>query len=94
MNVHDFVSADGKVAPYGVYDLHKNEAWVSVGISHDTAEFAVETGSHVVEGDGIRQVSPRHLARDHRRRRREPPAIACGCGSSNYKGSSTSWASP
>jgi hypothetical protein len=43
VRVHDFVDADGKVAPYGVYDLHKNEAWVSVGISHDTAEFAVET---------------------------------------------------
>ena len=43
VNVHDFVTEDGKVAPYGVYDLHKNDAWVSVGISHDTAEFAVET---------------------------------------------------
>ena len=43
VNVHDFVSTDGKVAPYGVYDLHKNDAWVSVGISHDTAEFAVAT---------------------------------------------------
>ena len=43
VRVHDFVDVDGKVAPYGVYDLHKNDAWVSVGISHDTAEFAVET---------------------------------------------------
>jgi len=44
VNVHDFVDKEkGKVAPYGVYDLQKNEAWVSVGISHDTAEFAVET---------------------------------------------------
>ena len=43
VHVHDFVSADGKVAPYGVYDLHQNDAWVSVGISHDTAEFAVAT---------------------------------------------------
>lgn len=43
VHVHDFVGDDGKVAPYGVYDLHKNDAWVSVGISHDTAEFAVET---------------------------------------------------
>ena len=43
VNVHDFVSPDGKVAPYGVYDLHKNDAWVSVGISHDTAAFAVAT---------------------------------------------------
>jgi len=43
VHVHDFVSKDGKVAPYGVYDLDKNNAWVSVGISHDTAEFAVAT---------------------------------------------------
>jgi hypothetical protein len=33
----------GKVAPYGVYDLTANEGWVSVGITHDTAEFAVES---------------------------------------------------
>jgi transposase len=33
----------GKVAPYGVYDLTANEGWVSVGVSHDTAEFAVES---------------------------------------------------
>jgi hypothetical protein len=33
----------GKVAPYGVYDLTSNEGWVNVGITHDTAEFAVES---------------------------------------------------
>ena len=39
---HDFVDPEqGRASPYGVYDLAKNEAWVSVGISHDTAEFAV-----------------------------------------------------
>ena len=43
VNVHDFVDQEkGKVAPYGVYDLQENEAWVSVGISHDTGEFAVQ----------------------------------------------------
>jgi hypothetical protein len=31
------------VAPYGVYDLTVNEGWVNVGITHDTAEFAVES---------------------------------------------------
>jgi len=31
------------VTPYGVYDLAANQGWVSVGIDHDTAEFAVET---------------------------------------------------
>jgi hypothetical protein len=44
VKVHDFPDKEkGKVAPYGVYDLQKNEAWVSVGISHDTAEFAVQS---------------------------------------------------
>lgn len=43
VNVHDFPDAQqGKVAPYGVFDIKQNEAWVSVGVSHDTAEFAVQ----------------------------------------------------
>jgi hypothetical protein len=33
----------GKVAPYGVYDQTRNEGWVSVGIDHETAEFATES---------------------------------------------------
>jgi len=33
----------GKVAPYGVYDLGRNAGWVSVGVDHDTAAFAVES---------------------------------------------------
>ena len=44
VNVHDFIDPEqGRAAPYGVYDLQENEAWVSVGISHDTAEFAVQS---------------------------------------------------
>jgi transposase len=44
VRVHDFIDAElGKVNPYGVYDLTANEGWVSVGIDHDTAEFAVQT---------------------------------------------------
>ena len=40
--VHDFPSdAVGKAIPYGVYDLARNEAWVSVGRDHDTPAFAV-----------------------------------------------------
>jgi hypothetical protein len=43
-NTHDFEDKElGKVAPYGVYDVFKNEGWVSVGISSDTAEFAVNS---------------------------------------------------
>jgi hypothetical protein len=41
---HDFpAEALGKGSPYGVYDEATNTGWVSVGIDHDTAEFAVET---------------------------------------------------
>jgi hypothetical protein len=44
VRVHDFIDKDlGKVSPYGVYDLTANEGWVSVGIDHDTAEFAVQS---------------------------------------------------
>jgi len=44
VNMHDFPDRVlGKVIPYGVYDIGRNEGWVSVGISHDTAEFAVES---------------------------------------------------
>src|SRR5207253_1699565 len=46
VRVHDFVIAapgHGKAIPYGVYDLQRDEGWVSVGIDHDTASFAVHT---------------------------------------------------
>jgi transposase len=44
VRVHDFIDTElGKVAPYGIYDLTTNTGWVSVGIDHDTAEFAVES---------------------------------------------------
>jgi len=43
VDVHDFAGPLGRAAPYGVYDLAANAGWVSVGISHDTAEFAVGT---------------------------------------------------
>jgi len=42
--MHDFVNQDlGKAIPYGVYDLAHNQGWVSIGITHDTAQFATET---------------------------------------------------
>ena len=44
VRVHDFVIPElGRAAPYGVYDLADNTGWVSVGVDHDTASFAVET---------------------------------------------------
>jgi hypothetical protein len=42
VKVHDFVDKElRKVVPYGVYHIAANNGWVSVGIAHDTAEFAV-----------------------------------------------------
>ena len=44
VSTYDFPNKTlGKVAPYGVYDIGKNEGWVNVGISSDTAEFAVNS---------------------------------------------------
>ena len=44
VRVHDFVDPElGRATPYGIYDLGHNSGWVSVGMDHDTAEFAVET---------------------------------------------------
>jgi transposase len=44
VRVHDFVlPGRGRAIPYGVYDLGTNTGWVSVGIDHDTAAFAVES---------------------------------------------------
>ncbi len=46
VQMHDFPKKDDKgrtikAVPYGVYDIGRNEAWVNVGITHDTAQFAV-----------------------------------------------------
>jgi transposase len=42
VNTHDFIDEElGKAIPYGIYDVGRNEGWVSVGISAETAEFAV-----------------------------------------------------
>jgi transposase len=43
VRVHDFMDKElGKAIPYGVYDITKNQGWVSVGIDHDTARFATQ----------------------------------------------------
>ena len=47
VRVHDFpTDAEGKAIPYGVYDMARNEAWVSVGRDHDTPAFAVASIRH------------------------------------------------
>jgi len=44
VKVYDFIDKEnGKAAPYGVYDIKRNEGWINVGISSDTAQFAVNS---------------------------------------------------
>lgn len=44
VNVYDFIDeTKGKVVPYGIYDISKNNGYVNVGISADTAEFSVNS---------------------------------------------------
>ena len=44
VRVHDFVDKElGRAVPYGVYDIADNKGWVSVGMDHDTAAFAVNS---------------------------------------------------
>ncbi len=53
---HDFPDKElGKAIPYGVYDLTVNQGWVSVGVDHDTAAFAVATLGHWWEQMGKAQ---------------------------------------
>ena len=62
----------GKVSPYGVYDIGRNKGWVSVGISSDTASFAVNSirGWWYAMGKGLYQDSRKIL-------------ITADCGGSN-----------
>lgn len=47
VNVYDFPSlSEGDAHPYGAYDIGRNEGWVSVGVDHQTATFAVSTIEH------------------------------------------------
>jgi Rhodopirellula transposase DDE domain len=73
VKVHDFADKElGKVAPYGVYDIAADAGWVSLGITHDTAAFAVASIRTWLEGIG---------------RKRYPNAreliITADCGGSN-----------
>ena len=73
VNVHDFVDKElGKVVPYGVYDIAANAGWVSLGITSDTAEFAVNAIRTWIEKIGrVRYPLMRELT------------ITADCGGSN-----------
>jgi hypothetical protein len=65
VNVHDFENKKlGKVVPYGVYDMTANAGFVSVGITSDTAEFAVQS---IRRTEGVVDIKDLQLARLHRR---------------------------
>ena len=71
VHVHDFIDKDlGKAIPYGVYDLASNDAWVSVGVDHDTPEFAVESIARWWRYMGKKAATPR------RSRYSSPPTAA------------------
>ena len=58
VSIHDFPSlAEGTAIPYGAYDVHRNEGMVNVGMTHDTAEFAVESIRRWWRQFGIRHYS-------------------------------------
>ena len=73
VKTHDFPDKDlGKAVPYGVYDIASNEAGVTVGIGHDTAEFAVAAISRWWKRMGRKRYgSPRRIL------------ITADCGGSN-----------
>jgi hypothetical protein len=58
VKVHDFPDKKrGKAIPYGVYDVTTNEGWVSVGIDHDTAQFAAASIKRWWQEMGVRRFS-------------------------------------
>jgi len=52
VNIHDFITEQGKAIPYGIYDVERNVGWVNVGHDHETAAFAVESLRRWWRGDG------------------------------------------
>ena len=80
VKVHDFEDKQlGKVVPYGIYDIAANAGWVSLGITSDTAEFAVASIRTWIDRIGLCAIQAREscglrptvVARTER---------ACGCG--------------
>ncbi len=72
VKVHDFEDKElGKVVPYGVYDVGANAGWVSVGITSDTAEFAVASIRQ-----WLNRMGRKRSARRDRARAQRPPLSA------------------
>lgn len=73
VNTHDFPDREqGKAIPYGIYDVGRDEGWVSVGISADTAQFAVAAIKNWWENLGSKRYP-----------KAETLTITADCGGSN-----------
>ena len=82
--VHDFpTDAEGKAIPYGVYDMARNEAWVSVGRDHDTPAFAVASIRHWWQQMGC-DAYPDATPCSSRRMRVGATGIGCAPGSTSF----------
>ena len=67
VDVHDFLGEAGKAIPYGVYDVGANTGWVTVGVDHDTAAFAVDTMRPWWNTRRPHRLPARRPVADHRR---------------------------
>jgi hypothetical protein len=84
---HDFEDEElGKIVPYGVYDVTANAGWVSVGITSDTAEFAVASIRRWLDEMGHEQY-PHASELTTRSTAAARMERACGCGKSSCKSS-------
>ena len=71
VNTHDFEDKElGKVVPYGVYDIGANDGYVSLGIDHDTGQFAVNSVRLWLDRIGRARYLGNEPPHDHRRWRR------------------------
>ena len=94
VRVHDFLITDkGRAVPYGIYDIGQNTGWVSVGVDHDTASFAVNAIRRWWQLMGSR----RYPAAEHLTITADAGGsngAGCGCGRWNCKSSPTNSISP
>jgi hypothetical protein len=89
VKVHDFEDkALGKVVPYGVYDVGANAGWVSLGITSDTSEFAVNAIRTWIERIGAKRYPHMHELLS-RRIAAAPTGRASGCGKWSCRSSPT-----
>src|SRR6202790_2962961 len=91
VRVHDFLIKElGRAVPYGIYDLAADDGWVSVGMDHDTAAFAVQTIRRWWQDIGrfrYPEAKKLILTADGGG---STMARACGCGSANSSACRTS----